>query len=646
MTGCNKRFNIRITPKTRTVLILTGSIFVAAIIALYLTSPLIAKRAIRQKIKEVENERNVAIQIGDLSVKPTSNFGTFNIGIHDLVVCDKQAEVAFLQAPKLNAKVQALKAFRRATILRSLESKQISMHLVKQGSSTNYAFLKSQSEGAKTERDYRKTLTGLIEKVGDIAPQRLDIDRMTVVTDIDSVHVRYVLRGLNLRGGKGTGKMSIQQQGESAEQWTIACAIDSKRQTYDGVLERTGADTLTGALPFLRHLNKFDVQLHQAHGRFTMGESGKKGTHCTLSGSIRNLQCQHHYLADEPVRIDSLGGNLDLIVRAKSIALDSTSTIRLNRATLHPHIEYVNDKSKHIILKINEKDRETEPLFASLPRHLFQIIPNMRIEGKMDFSCLLDCDFGNLDSLKFDFNFRNQERSVRITEGLGEITRFNEQFEYTFYDHGEPVRNLWVGPNNPYFCPSYQIPDLLKQAILASEDGAFFVHNGFCKSAMQQALIDDIKAGKMRRGGSTITMQLVKNLFLSRKKVLTRKFEEMLLVWMIEDQHLISKERLFEIYVNIIEWAPGVIGIGEASEFYFHKRPHELTMPECIYLATLIRAPKHYASTLNPDGSVTDVKRSELEFVADRMVTREFMTEAQRANFDSNVKTVIRRSEN
>lgn len=645
MTGCNKRFNIRITPKTRTVLILTGSIFVAAIIALYLTSPLIAKRAIRQKIKEVENERNVAIQIGDLSVKPTSNFGSFNIQLQDLVVRDKQAQETFLQSPELSMNVQALKAFKRATILRSLESDQIDIHLVRQGEHTNYAFLKSKS-GGKVERDYQKMLTGILEKIGDISPEQLRVNTLTVITDIDSTHVRYDLRGLNLRGGKGTGKMSIQQQGESAEQWTIACAIDSKRQTYDGVLERTGADTLTGALPFLTHLNKFDVQLHRVHGKFTVGERNKKSTHCTLTGNIRNLQCQHHYLADEPIRIDSLGGDLNLIVRAKSIALDSTSSIRLNRATLHPHIEYIKDKSKHIILKINETDRDAEPLFASLPDHLFQIIPNMKIEGAMDYHCLLDCDFGCLDSLKFDFGMVNRGRSIRIVEGLGEITRFNEQFEYTFYDHGEPVRNLWIGPNNPFFCPSYQIPDLLKQAILASEDGAFFVHNGFCKSAMQQALIDDIKAGKMRRGGSTITMQLVKNLFLNRKKVLTRKFEEILLVWMIEDQHLISKERMFEIYVNIIEWAPGVIGIGEASEFYFHKRPHELTMPECIYLATLIRAPKHYASTLNADGSITDIKRSELEFVADRMVTREFMTEAQRSVFDANVKTVIRRNDN
>ena len=181
-------------------------------------------------------------------------------------------------------------------------------------------------------------------------------------------------------------------------------------------------------------------------------------------------------------------------------------------------------------------------------------------------------------------------------------------------------------------------------ALISTEDERFYQHHGVDVMGIFAAIKDAF--GGNARGASTITQQLVKNLFLSRKKVLTRKFEEILLVWLIEDQHLISKERMFEIYVNIVEWAPGVIGIGEAAEFYFHKRPYELTMPECIYLATLIRAPKHYAGTLNPDGTLTEVKRNELDFVADRMVIREFMTEGQRANFDSNIKTVIVRNDN
>ena len=134
-------------------------------------------------------------------------------------------------------------------------------------------------------------------------------------------------------------------------------------------------------------------------------------------------------------------------------------------------------------------------------------------------------------------------------------------------------------------------------------------------------------------------MQLTKNLFLNRNKVFSRKFEEMVLVWLIEDYHLISKERMFEIYVNIAEWGPNIIGIGEASDFYFGKKPQELTLGECLYLASLIRAPKHYRNTLDEYGNVIDSKREELIFVARRMAEREFITEEELNHFNSFIHT-------
>lgn len=636
------RFLQNMSKRQRTIICISTGIVLALFVTLYLLLPVIAKQAIRSKIAKVEQERQVNIDMDQLRIAHFSIFGTFDIRIKQLQVQDKKATEPFVQIDQMRTKVQAWKGFRRTLILKNFEANTIQLCAIKRDGYCNYNFTKGRKNGKKVERNYQRLVTTLIHKANDYCPKQLSINTLDAHTDIDSLQVRYLFNELAIHNGKANGTVSIQQQGEKPENWTLSGLLNNKKQQYEGTIVRQGGDTTLGSLPFLRSFEKLDVQLHEAHGKFSLLKSDKKHTTCTLSGNLKKLQCQHHYLADVPVRIDAVGGELQLNINAKSIIIDSTSTISLNDAKLHPYLCFSNDKSKHIIFKINEKDRDAEPLFASLPSDLFQIIPNLKVTGKMDFNCLLDCDFGQLDSLKFDFNLINRQRSLRIVEGLGEITRFNDQFEYTFYDHGEPIRTLWIGPNNPYFCASYEIPELLKQAILASEDGAFFVHNGFCKSAMQQAIIDDIKAGKMRRGGSTITMQLIKNLFLSRKKVLTRKFEEMLLVWMIEDQHLISKDRMFEIYVNIIEWAPGVIGIGEASEFYFHKRPSQLTMPECIYLASLIRAPKHYASTLNPDGTITDTKRAELEFVADRMVIREFMTERQRANFDSNVKTVIR----
>jgi membrane peptidoglycan carboxypeptidase len=101
-------------------------------------------------------------------------------------------------------------------------------------------------------------------------------------------------------------------------------------------------------------------------------------------------------------------------------------------------------------------------------------------------------------------------------------------------------------------------------------------------------------------------MQLVKNAFLSRQKTLTRKVEETLIVWMIENKHIISKSRMLEVYFNIIEWGNGVYGIGEAARYYFGKSPAELTLGESIYLASIVPKPKAGLYAFQPDGSLKD----------------------------------------
>src|SRR5690606_39233722 len=93
--------------------------------------------------------------------------------------------------------------------------------------------------------------------------------------------------------------------------------------------------------------------------------------------------------------------------------------------------------------------------------------------------------------------------------------------------------------------------------------------------------------------GSTISMQLVKNVFLDREKTLARKVEEMLIVWLIEHNRLISKERMFEVYLNVIEWGRNVYGIAEASRHYFLKSPSDLTLGESIFLASIVPSPKN-----------------------------------------------------
>jgi len=104
-------------------------------------------------------------------------------------------------------------------------------------------------------------------------------------------------------------------------------------------------------------------------------------------------------------------------------------------------------------------------------------------------------------------------------------------------------------------------------------------------------MILNIKERRFARGGSTITMQLVKNVFLNRNKTIARKMEEILLVWLIENQQLCSKERMFEVYLNIIELGPHIYGANEAAHFYFNKDASKLTLPESIFIASIIPRP-------------------------------------------------------
>ncbi|RAL21588.1 hypothetical protein DL240_12080 [Lujinxingia litoralis] len=185
-----------------------------------------------------------------------------------------------------------------------------------------------------------------------------------------------------------------------------------------------------------------------------------------------------------------------------------------------------------------------------------------------------------------------------------------------FGDWNAPAREdvpRWSGPSpasrqarenqvNPgrygayVFVPLHHISPYMVRAILTTEDNSFFDHPGFNFYAIKQSVAANLRAGKFVRGASTISMQLAKNLFLDREKVLARKFQEATLVWLMESVADVPKARLLEIYLNIIEYGPGVFGIHEAAVHYFGKRPDALTIGEVAWLVSIIPGPKRYHS--------------------------------------------------
>jgi membrane peptidoglycan carboxypeptidase len=168
----------------------------------------------------------------------------------------------------------------------------------------------------------------------------------------------------------------------------------------------------------------------------------------------------------------------------------------------------------------------------------------------------------------------------------------------------------------------------LRASVMTSEDGSFFYHKGFNPGAFRESIAANIKEKRFARGGSTISMQLVKNVFLTQNKTLARKIEEALIVWLIETKRLTSKQRMYELYLNIIEWGPGIYGINQASHFYFNKRPADLNLQESIYLASIVPNPKWYKYTLETNGVPRSFYRNYFNRLKELMMNKEFITSA------------------
>jgi Transglycosylase len=164
-------------------------------------------------------------------------------------------------------------------------------------------------------------------------------------------------------------------------------------------------------------------------------------------------------------------------------------------------------------------------------------------------------------------------------------------FIYRPVDAAGHTREVWVGPQNPNFVPISDLPRYVSRAVTTSEDAGFWFHPGFDFDEMKESLIDAAEGSRVR-GASTLTQQLAKNLFLSRERTFARKVREALLTLALEAS--LPKARLMEIYLNIIEWGPGIYGLGEASRHYFGVNPRNLSVQQAVYLATIIPNPVRY----------------------------------------------------
>ena len=140
--------------------------------------------------------------------------------------------------------------------------------------------------------------------------------------------------------------------------------------------------------------------------------------------------------------------------------------------------------------------------------------------------------------------------------------------------------------------PLSNVSPYLIKAVLIAEDDKFWRHEGFDYEAIQKAIEKDIQAKRFKFGGSTISQQLARNLYLSPEKSLLRKISEAIITWKMEKT--LSKKRILELYLNVVEWGEGIFGVEAASRHYYGKSSSELTPQEAARLASVLPNPKKY----------------------------------------------------
>lgn len=224
----------------------------------------------------------------------------------------------------------------------------------------------------------------------------------------------------------------------------------------------------------------------------------------------------------------------------------------------------------------------------AIPAGFLQELTQMHLEGRIAASLALSVDSERLDDTTLRFGVDDHCRFTAVP-ALADVMRFAGPFEHEVLEPDDRVFRMETGPGTSAWTPISEISPFLLHAVLAHEDASFFTHSGFAPWAIRDALVRNLRERRYVLGASTITMQLVKNVFLRREKTLARKVQEVLLTWWIESA--LTKPQILELYLNVIEYGPSVYGIRNAAAHYFGRSPGDLSVAEAAYLAMILPNP-------------------------------------------------------
>jgi hypothetical protein len=602
--------------------IATLALFTIIIFLLFRNSLL--RKVIDRKLNSISQNYNIKAGYSNAHFSGISTVNIINLSVVPL-----QSDT-LAQIDSISVSFKPLDLIFNRLRFTEVELSNINIHFVRVDSVSNYLFLLDRKKDSTIrdtivmfpEKNYGSRVDILMNALFNHVPATTTIRNFRINAEIDTNSFSFYLPVLEINDRNFNSTVEVTEH-NNTDNWLIAGHIDADGKDIE--LSLQSAYHKKVIIPYIK--DRWDTyfafdsaQIKLAWSR--INEVSKLNGEAMLAGPVAN----HPRISPDDVELKQSRISYSINVGKSFIEVDSSTYISFNETGFHPFVKYETSPVKQLTLSIHEPSLNAQSFFNSLPAKLFNNLEGIKVRGDLTFNLDFILPFSQPDSLYFQAELQGKGFAVERF-GNTNFTYINDPFIYTPYENGRPVREIIVGEANPDFRTLSEIPDHLKNAIMTSEDGQFYHHNGFVPDAIRHSIITNIKEKRFARGGSTISMQLVKNVFLNRNKNITRKIEEMLITWLIESRRMVSKDRMLEVYLNIIETGPMTYGVSEAAKFYFNKDVSKLTLAESIYIASIVPRPKLFKYSFDKEGNLRDYVTGYYSLVSGKMLNRGWITQ-------------------
>ena len=374
-------------------------------------------------------------------------------------------------------------------------------------------------------------------------------------------------------------------------------------------------------------------------GRLTLRRDRPGGPVVATSDlAIQGAGFHHKMVASEPLEgVDaSVAGRLEWDpesgdLRLRKLRLGLEDTVVVEGAVGVYGIGHGDKRApvdlKRVKLSFSMEPTPAQAIFDAVPHGLRNSLDGMTFAGTVGFSISTDVDARRIrhmttesefDLKGFDIVAYNDHANPRRLLGTFKHTKTQPVTDYRFS----------ISEDGPMWTKLTSVSPYVVKAIRTNEDGSFYSHKGFHWASVRHSIEQNIRQRRYVRGASTVSMQLVKNIFLSSEKTMARKLQEALLTWAMEVAEDIPKNRIMEVYLNVIEWGPHVYGIRAAAWHYFRKRPRTLSLGESVFLISILPGPRKYHAYYEK-GYIGNGWWSRMQRLMEIMVDRRHITEEE-----------------